>query len=60
MFGLDIYDWKDLGSHTDAIPSRGCAGLYVAADRLAPPSAARDRNSPILVPNSEVLDPFAR
>ena len=24
MFGLDIYDWKDLGSHTDAIPARGC------------------------------------
>jgi hypothetical protein len=29
MFALDIYDWKDLGSHSAAIPARGCAGIYL-------------------------------
>lgn len=58
LFGLDIYDWKDLGSHTKAIPSRGCAGLYVPADRRAPPNAARDLGGLIKMQNRDPLDPF--
>jgi len=60
MFAIDIYDWKDLGGHTPAIPSRGCAGLYVADNRGAPSGAAVDRRSPIAAPNEEPLDPFGR
>jgi hypothetical protein len=59
MFALDIYDWKDLGSHTDAIPARGCAGLYALPDRSAPTDAARNREQRIVIPNTDVFDPFA-
>jgi hypothetical protein len=60
FFALDIYDWKDLGSHTKDIPSRGCAGMYVLPDRSMPSRASTDRGGVILVPNSEALDPFGR
>ena len=60
MFAIDIYDWRDLGSHTGAIPSRGCAGLYVPDDRGTPEGASVDRRSPIAAPNAEPLDPFGR
>lgn len=58
-FALDIYDWKDLGSHTDEIPARGCAGIYIQPDRIAPTDAARARESLIVFPNLDRLDPFA-
>lgn len=59
VFGLDIYDWKDLGSHTNEIPARGCAGLYALADRLVPKGAALDTVIRIAIPNRDPLDPFA-
>jgi hypothetical protein len=58
-FGLDIYDWKDLGSHTNGIPARGCAGIYALADRSVPETASRDGTHRILVPNVDMLDAFA-
>lgn len=58
-FALDIYDWKDLGSHSAEIPARGCAGFYTQPDRMAPPSATLNRDSPIIIPNVDKLDPFA-
>jgi hypothetical protein len=59
MFALDIYDWKDLGSHTSEIPARGCAGMYMVADRSIPESASRDTVTRIAVPNRDPLDAFA-
>lgn len=58
-FGLDIYDWKDLGSHTADIPARGCAGMYVLPSKAAPTVASLDRQTPIIIPNLDRLDPFA-
>ena len=58
-FALDIYDWKDLGSHTSEIPARGCAGLYMLAERSIPESASRDTVTRIAVPNRDTLDAFA-
>jgi len=58
-FALDIYDWKDLGSHTAEIPSRGCAGIYMRTDRKAPNGATLNRRSEILIPNVDKLDPFS-
>lgn len=59
MFALDIYDWKDLGSHSNAIPARGCAGVYLLPDKTAPEGAATGRDGPVLIPNVDVLDAFA-
>lgn len=59
MFALDIYDWKDLGSHTSEIPARGCAGIYMLADRSIPESASRDTITRIAIPNRDLLDAFA-
>lgn len=58
-FALDIYDWKDLGSHTAEIPARGCAGIYVQPDRKAPNGATLNRQTAILIPNVDKLDPFS-
>jgi hypothetical protein len=59
MFALDIYDWKDLGSHTREIPARGCAGIYQLPDRSVPESASRDAVTRIAVTNLDTLDAFA-
>jgi hypothetical protein len=59
MFGLDFYDWKDLGGHTKEIPSRGCAGYYTLPSYLAPENASRDRAETIITHNYDALDPFA-
>jgi hypothetical protein len=59
MFALDIYDWKDLGSHTADIPARGCTGFYVLLDGSAPETAARDRARTLITPNYDIFDPFA-
>lgn len=59
IFALDIYDWKDLG-RTPGHPARGCAGCYVTMSREVPAKAARAKQSPIKVPNSDPLDPFGR
>jgi hypothetical protein len=59
MFALDIYDWKDLGSHTTEIPARGCTGFYELPDGSAPESAARDHARTIITPNYDIFDPFA-
>lgn len=59
-FALDIYNWKDLGSHTADIPARGCAGLYSLADGSAPADATLNRESAIIIPNIDKLDPFGR
>lgn len=60
MFGLDIYDWKDLGSSSRDIPARGCAGVYALPDRAAPSNAAINRSGRIIIPNLDPFDPFAR
>lgn len=60
MFGVDIYDWKDLGSSTPSIPARGCAGMYQREDGSRPEMAAVNRDSPIEVPNDNPLDPFGK
>ena len=59
MFALDIYDWKDLSPHTEAIPARGCAGYYISPSGLVPENASRDRAETIIIPNYDILDPFA-
>jgi hypothetical protein len=59
MLALDIYDWKDLGGHTNEIPTRGCAGIYSLSDRSVPPAAARDSTTQIGVLNLDLLDAFA-
>jgi hypothetical protein len=51
MFGVDIYDWKELGSSTALIPARGCAGVYQKLDCGRPETAAVNRDSPIIVVN---------
>jgi hypothetical protein len=58
FFAVDIYDWKDLGSHTADIPSRGCVGIYILPDGSVPEGAALDRSSPIAIPNRSLLDAF--
>lgn len=60
MFGLDIYDWKDLGSHTAEIPARGCAGMYALADFSVPAGATVAKDPAIEIPNLDALDPFGR
>jgi hypothetical protein len=59
MFALDIYDWKDLGSHTAEIPARGCAGMYLIPDRSLPEGAARDGRYRVDIPNYDPLDAFS-
>lgn len=58
VFGLDIYDWKDLGHSTAAIPARGCAGIYSIKDSAAPAGASQSRDSVIAPINDDELDPF--
>jgi hypothetical protein len=58
VFGLDIYDWKDLGHSTAAIPARGCAGMYLLRDSGAPAGASQNRDSLIATINDDELDPF--
>lgn len=59
LFALDIYDWRDLGSNTAEIPSRGGVGMYLLPDRSVPEAAARDLKQTVAVPDHDVLDPFA-
>src|SRR5262249_48423953 len=54
MFALDIYDWKDLGSHTVDIPARGCTGFYELPDGSAPEGAARDHARTIVTLNYDI------
>ncbi len=59
MFGLNIYDWKDLGSHSAGIPARGCAGIYAMPDGALPAGATVGRQPVIEIPNNrDTLDPF--
>ncbi len=57
IFGLDIYDWKDLG-RTHMSPARGCAGYYVLTSGGVPQNATAGVASTIVVPNRDPLDPF--
>jgi hypothetical protein len=59
MFAADIYEWKDLGSHTSKIPARGCAGIYMLPHGSIPETASRDTGTRIEIPNRDVLDAFA-
>jgi hypothetical protein len=56
IFAVDIYDWKDLGSHNSETPARGCAGIYMLPDRSIPESALRDTATRIAIPNRDVLE----
>jgi hypothetical protein len=58
MFALDIYDWKDLGSSTPAIPARGCAGIYWIKGTAAPAGASQNRDSEIAITNDDEFDAF--
>ena len=58
LFALDIYDWKDLGSHTGQIPARGCAGVYALQDYSLPAGATVGRRPVIEIQNRDALDPF--
>lgn len=57
VFALNLHDWKDLGKTTGQ-PSRGCAGMYQLISATAPPTAAREIFTPIIIPNLDYLDPF--
>lgn len=59
MLALDIYDWKDLGSHTAEIPARGCTGVYALPDYSVPSAATMGRRPVIEIPNIDTLDAFA-
>lgn len=58
FFGLDIYDWKDLG-HKRGYNPRGCAGAYSLLSRLAPADAAKGIANVGSGRNEDKLDPFA-
>jgi hypothetical protein len=58
MFALDIYDWKDLGSTTAAIPARGCAGIYWSKEGGVPKDGSQNRDSAIATINDDELDAF--
>lgn len=58
IFGLDLYDWKDLGV-SGGEPARGCTGAYVLPSGCPPETATRTRVTPIMIPNLDPLDPFA-
>jgi hypothetical protein len=58
VFALNLYDWKQLG-RTEFQPARGCVGSYVLPSRQSPANASRARATPIVIPNSDRLDPFA-
>jgi hypothetical protein len=60
MFALDVYDCKDLGSHTSGIPARGCVGMYHLPDGSIPNEATRDGKYRVVVPNEDPLDAFTR
>lgn len=60
MLALDIYDWKDLGSHTADIPARGCAGVYALKDFSRPEGSTVGKRPVIEIPNADTLDPFGR
>jgi hypothetical protein len=57
FFGLDIYDWIDLGD-AGIQQRRGCAGCYALPSGGYPASATRAVSIPIVVPNRYPLDPF--
>jgi hypothetical protein len=57
MFGLDIYDWKELGD-TGHYPKRGCAGVYLGGTTL-PKNASIAKDVSAFVINTSPFDPFA-
>jgi hypothetical protein len=60
MFALDIYDWKDLGSHTADIPARGCTGVYALPDYSRPETATIGRRPPDGPTEGDPFDAFGR
>lgn len=57
FFGLDIYDWQDLGD-AGIQQRRGCAGCYMLPKGSYPANATRAKSSPIIIPNLHPFDPF--
>lgn len=57
IFGLDLYEWKDLGA-TEGFPARGCAGFYVTASGQLPPMATVANTTAHDVHYTDPLDPF--
>jgi hypothetical protein len=57
FFGLDIYDWQDLGD-AGIQKRRGCAGFYALPTETHPMNASKAASSPIIIPNLAPLDPF--
>jgi hypothetical protein len=58
MFGMNIYDWKDMGEV--GLPPRGCAGCYYDVPGGIPAAATRATTTKIIAPNVDRLDPFGR
>ncbi len=59
VFALNLYDWKKLGARVANLPEKGCVGIYYMPDFSIPETATKDRSSKILIPNYDILDPFA-
>jgi hypothetical protein len=57
FFGLDIYDWQDLGD-AGIQPRRGCAGFYRLPGGICPNSATKAISTSLIIPNLHPLDPF--
>jgi len=57
FFGLDIYDWQDLGD-IGTQPRRGCAGFYRLPGGIFPMNATKTVSTLLIIPNLHPLDPF--
>lgn len=59
IFALNLYGWKDLGD-IDNFQARGCAGVYFLPSASAPLLGTKAKRLSLILPNYDVLDPFAK
>lgn len=57
IFGLDIYDWKDLGK-VDFGQTKGCVGFYECLSGVPPRGAAKYVALTVVAANLQPFDPF--
>jgi hypothetical protein len=57
IFGVDIYDWKDLG-RVDFGRDKGCVGFYECLSGEPPVRAARHAELALALANLQPFDPF--
>jgi hypothetical protein len=60
MFALDIYDWKDLGSHTNENARPRVRWDIPVGRPVSSRGATRDAATRIAIPNRDTLDAFGR